>query len=89
MTKEQVQRALRFYETSPDGQYDLDVVVPILKDWLARAAHEPSDLRFSASIKEGDVVTIAGLHGVHDGKYVMRDGKFIQLPENRGASHVE
>lgn len=41
MTKEQVQRALRFYEGSPDGQYDLDVVVPILQEWLARAAAEP------------------------------------------------
>ena len=27
-------RALNFYEQSPDGQYDLDVVVPLLREKL-------------------------------------------------------
>ena len=31
-----IERALRFYTQSPDGQYDHDVVVPLLEAELAR-----------------------------------------------------
>ena len=34
---EKVRRALAFYTRSPDGQYDLDIVVPILREWLEQA----------------------------------------------------
>ena len=38
MNPELVRKALEFYECSPDGQYDLQVAVPILAEWLK--AHE-------------------------------------------------
>jgi len=31
LTQENIERALEFYRNSPDGQYDYDVIVPLLK----------------------------------------------------------
>lgn len=34
MSRDLIQKALSFYENSPDGQYDVDVVVPLIKSAL-------------------------------------------------------
>lgn len=36
MSIELLQAALRFYSQSPDGQYDLEVVVPLIEAELKR-----------------------------------------------------
>lgn len=42
-----LERALNFYREIPDGQYDLEVVVPLIEAELVRRNHEPVSQRMS------------------------------------------
>ena len=55
MPREMIERALMFYCSNPDGQYDLTVVVPVLAAELARreSGRAGSDALISAGYWAG------------------------------------